>query len=116
LTIVILPSFFLNLLYVSKFDLGGVDIDNKMVFCKQIMINEKMQMKDIPGILARSFEFSVMRVRNREEQDIIKKITGIDKFKEFVNTKEDVRKGPIQLKPICLIAGYMYNVFDKKDL
>jgi hypothetical protein len=76
-----------------------------------------MLMKHIPGILAHSFEFSTMKVRSKEELEILKRIKEHDQVKEAIpSAKQEEKKGPVQVKPICLIMGYMYNIIEKKDL
>ena len=81
------------------------------------LINENMLMKHIPGVLAHSYEFSQMKVRSKDELEILKRIKELDEVKEAIPTaKQDAKKGPVQVKPICLIMGYMYNIIEKKDL
>jgi hypothetical protein len=109
------PSFFLNQITSNEKDVGGVDVDNRKIFTD--LINENMLMKHIPGILAHSYEFSAMKVRSKEELEILKKIKEYDQVKEAIpSAKQEEKKGPVQVKPICLIMGYMYDIIDKKDL
>ena len=90
-------------------------MDNRKIFTD--LINENMLMKHIPGILAYSFEFSQMKVRSKDELEILKKIKEFDPVKEAIpNHKKDDKKPPPQVKPICLIMGYMYNIIEKEHL
>jgi hypothetical protein len=94
---------------------GGVDVDNRRIFTE--LINENMLMKHIPGILAHSFEFASMKVRSKDELEILKRIKENEQVKEAIPTaKQEEKKGPVQVKPICLIMGYMLDIIDKKDL
>jgi hypothetical protein len=115
LIIIVVPSFFLNQITANEKDVGGVDVDNRKIFTE--LINENMLMKHIPGILAHSYEFSTMKVRTKEELEILKKIKELDQVKEAIpSAKQDAKKGPVQVKPICLVMGYMYDIIEKKDL
>ena len=115
LIIIIVPWLFLNQITANEKDVGGVDVDNRKIFTE--LINENMLMKHIPGILAHSYEFSQMKVRSKDELEILKRIKELDAVKEAIPTaKQDAKKGPVQVKPICLIMGYMYNIIEKKDL
>jgi len=115
LIIIIVPWLFLNQITANEKDVGGVDVDNRKIFTE--LINENMLMKHIPGILAHSYEFSQMKVRSKDELEILKRIKELDEVKEAIPTaKQDAKKGAVQVKPICLIMGYMYNIIEKKDL
>ena len=35
---------------------------------------------------------------------------------EVAPAAEEEKKGPVQVKPICLIMGYMLDIIEKKDL
>jgi translocation protein SEC63 len=54
--IIIIPGYFYNKIMSNEKDVGGVDIDNRKIFTE--LIPENMLGKQIPGILAHSFEFS----------------------------------------------------------
>jgi hypothetical protein len=115
LIIIIVPWLFLNQITSNEKDVGGVDVDNRKIFTE--LINENMLMKHIPGILAHSFEFSTMKVRSKDELEILKRIKEYDQVKEAIpSAKHEEKKGPVQVKPICLIMGYMYNIIEKNDL
>jgi hypothetical protein len=115
LIIIIVPWLFLNQITANEKDVGGVDVDNRKIFTE--LINENMLMKHIPGVLAHSYEFSQMKVRSKDELEILKRIKELDEVKEAIPTaKQDAKKGAVQVKPICLIMGYMYNIIEKKDL
>lgn len=86
------PAFFLNQIKSNEKDVGGVDIDNRKIFTD--MINENMLMKHIPGILAYSVEFSQMKVRSKEELDILKKIKETEAVKEAIPKANDKRGPP----------------------
>jgi hypothetical protein len=115
LIIIIVPWLFLNQITANEKDVGGVDVDNRKIFTE--LINENMLMKHIPGVLAHSYEFGQMKVRSKDELEILKRIKELDEVKEAIPTaKQDAKKGPVQVKPICLIMGYMYNIIEKRDL
>lgn len=115
LIIIIVPWLFLNQITANEKDVGGVDVDNRKIFTE--LINENMLMKHIPGVLAHSYEFSQMKVRSKDELEILKRIKELDEVKEAIPTaKQDAKKGAVQVKPICLIMGYMYNIIEKRDL
>ena len=82
LIIIIVPSLFLNQITSNEKDVGGVDVDNRKIFTE--LINENMLMKHIPGILAHSFEFSTMKVRSKDELEILKRIKEFDQVKEAI--------------------------------
>jgi len=92
LIIFVVPAFFLNQIKSNEKDVGGVDIDNRNIFTD--MINENMLMKHIPGILAYSVEFSQMKVRSKEELDILKKIKETEAVKEAIPKANDKRGPP----------------------
>jgi len=92
LIIFVVPAFFLNQIKSNEKDVGGVDIDNRKIFTD--MINENMLMKHIPGILAYSVEFSQMKVRSKEELDILKKIKETEAVKEAIPKANDKRGPP----------------------
>lgn len=94
-------------------DVGGVDVDNRKVFTE--LINENMIGKHIPGILAHSFEFAAMKVKNKDEFEILKRIKAYDEVKEAI-PKQSPNKPPVQVKPICLLMGYMYDIIKDEDL
>jgi len=79
------------------------------------MINENMLMKHIPGILAYSIEFSKLKVRSKDELNILKRIKEKDEVKDAIPKPSD-KRGPPQVKPICLLMGYMYDILDKEAL
>jgi hypothetical protein len=111
LIIIVVPSWFMNQITANEKDVGGVDVDNRKIFTDHI--NENMLMKHIPGILAHSHEFSALKVRSKEELDILKRIKESDQVKEAIpSAKQEEKKGPVQVKPICLIMGYMLNIID----
>jgi hypothetical protein len=94
-------------------DVGGVDVDNRKIFTE--LINENLLGKQIPGILAHSSEFATMKVRSKEELEILKRIKMKEEVKEAIPKQTDKRP-PVQVKPICLLMAYMYNIFNEEDL
>jgi len=70
--IILIPGYFYNKIMAAEKDVGGVDVDNRKIFTE--LINENMLGKQIPGILAHSSEFSTMKVRSKEELEILKRI------------------------------------------
>jgi len=67
--------------------------------------------KHIPSILSYSVEFSQMKVRNKEEFELLKKIKSRDEVKEAI-PKQSPNKPPLQVKSICLLMAYMYDLLD----
>jgi len=94
-------------------DVGGVDVDNRKIFTE--LINENLLGKQIPGILAHSSEFATMKVRSKDELEILKRIKMKEEVKEAIPKQTDKRP-PVQVKPICLLMAYMYNIFNEEDL
>ena len=92
-----------------------MDLDNRRLFTD--LINENMTSKHIPGIIAQSSELRKLKVRNEAELSILKRIKSEDVVKESIpkaKTKEE--QDQIQVKPICLLVGYMYNFLTSADL
>ena len=55
-----------------------------------------------------------MKVRSKEELEVLKKIKSYDQVKEAIpKAKKD--GGEVQVKPICLLMGYMYDIIDDDD-
>ena len=79
------------------------------------MINENMLMKHIPGILAYSIEFSQLKVRSKTELEILKKIKEKEEVRDAIPKPSD-KRGPPQVKPICLLMGYMFDIIQDEDL
>jgi hypothetical protein len=109
----VVPGYFLNQITQGEKDVGGVDIDNRRTFTE--LINENMIDKHIPGIFAHSFEFAQMKVRSKDELEVLKRIKQVEKVKEAIPKASD-KKNQLQVKPICLLMGYMYNILEKEDL
>jgi len=95
-------------------DVGGVDVDNRKIFTD--MINENMLGKHIPAIFAHSAEFSLMKVGSQEEFNVLKRIKTFEEVKEAIPKSNNPNKPPVQVKPICLLMGYMYEIFTKEEL
>lgn len=80
-----------------------------------------MSGKQIPAILAQSQELSRMRVKNEVELKVLQRIRQNDVVKEAlpkVPTKKDKngQEPPqIQVKPICLLVGYMNGLLNDSD-
>jgi len=51
--------------------------------------------KHIPGIFAHSFEFSAMKVRSKEELEVLKRIKQHDKVREAIPKPKDDKKQSI---------------------
>lgn len=78
--------------------------------------------KQIPAILAQSQELTRMRVKSEMELNVLKKLKSNDVVKEAlpkVAPKKD-KNAPelpnIQVKPICLLVGYMNNLLTDEEL
>jgi len=56
-----------------------------------------------------------MKVRNEGELNVLKKIKSNDQVKEAI-PKANEKKAPIQVKPICLLVGYMNDLLKEEDL
>ena len=110
--IIVIPYYFLTAILGNEKDIGGVQIDNRKIFTE--LINENMIGKQLPGILSHSAEFSAMRVRNKEELDILKRLREKDEVREAI-PKPKGDKQVVQIKPICLLMGYMYNLIKAED-
>lgn len=51
--------------------------------------------KHIPNIFAQSFELSKMRVGNKEELEVLKKIKQVDKVKEAIPKQDKNKQGGV---------------------
>jgi hypothetical protein len=78
----VIPYAFWIRINESEKDVGGVDVDNRKIFTD--LINENMLGKQIPGILSQSTEFSLMKVKSKEELEILKRIKAIEEVKEAI--------------------------------
>jgi hypothetical protein len=77
-----------------------------------------MLQKHIPSILAQGSEFASMKVRDKAELAILARIKSVDAVKECI-PKVNEKKGQVskvQIKPICLITGYMFQVMNEEEL
>jgi len=114
-----IPGYFLSKISANQKDVGGVNVDNRKIFTEQI--NENMTGKQIPGILAHSQELSAMRVRNEAELAILRRIRAADVVKEALpkvsakKEKQGQDQSQVQVKPICLLVGYMNNLLTDAD-
>lgn len=113
IVVFLIPGYFLNKITSNEKDVGGVDVDNRKIFTE--LIHENMNGKQIPGILARSQEFAAMRVRSEDELAILKRVRSIETVKEAI-PKASEKRGNVQVKPICLLVGYMYDILEDKEL
>lgn len=50
-----------------------------------------------------------MNVRNKPEFEILKRIKAEEVAKDYI-------KPNVQVKPVCLLVGYMYNLLKDEDL
>jgi len=71
--------------------------------------------KHIPGILAHSHEFANMKVRSKDELEVLKRIKQEDKVKDAIPKPNEKKGTAVQVKPICLLMGYMYNILEEQD-
>ena len=71
--------------------------------------------KHIPGILAHSSEFATLKVRSKDELKVLTRIKQEDKVKEAIPKPNEKRGTAVQVKPICLLMGYMYDILEKED-
>lgn len=110
--IFVIPGYFLNQITSNEKDVGGVAVDNRKIFTE--LINENMIGKQIPGILAQSNEFAAMKVKSQDELAILKRIRAFDQVKEAIPKSTEKRQ--IQVKPICLLVGYMHDILNADDL
>jgi hypothetical protein len=55
-----------------------------------------------------------MKVRSKEELEVLKRIKQEDKVKDAIPKPNEKKGGqPVQVKPICLLMGYMYDILEK---
>jgi hypothetical protein len=50
-----------------------------------------------------------MKVSSKDEFEVIKIIKSYDEVKKTIS-KPNEKRSPVQVKPICLLMGYMYNL------
>ena len=79
--------------------------------------------KQIPGILAQSQELSRMRVKSELELKVLQRVRGNEAVKEALpkvpakkDAKDNKEQPNIQVKPICLLVGYMNNLLTDEEL
>lgn len=108
----VIPGYFYNRLSNSEVDVGGVHVVNRKLFTEQI--NENMTGKQIPGMMAHSVEFSKIKVKSKEELDILMKIKNCSEVKDSI-PKDRPNQPKVNVKPICLLMGYMYDLFEEED-
>lgn len=87
LIVIVIPGYFYNKIMSNQKDVGGVDVDNRKIFTE--LINENMLGKHIPGILAHSSEFSALKVRSKDEFEVLKRIKAFDEVKEAIPKQSD---------------------------
>jgi len=56
-----------------------------------------------------------MKVRSKDELEILKRIKENDIVKDAIPKPND-KRGPPQVKPICLLVGHMLGLLEKSDL
>ncbi len=109
----VIPTLFWNKITSSEKDVGGVNVENRKLFTD--LINEHMLGKQIPAMLAQTVEFSAMKVKSKEELSVLSRIKMNNEVKEAI-PKQKPNAPPIQIKPLCLLMGYMYNILTEEDL
>jgi len=65
-------------------------------------------------MFAQTVEFSAMKVRSKDELAILSRIKMNDNVKEAI-PKQKGDRPPVQVKPICLLMGYMYGLLKDED-
>jgi len=53
--------------------------------------------------------------RSEEELSILKRVRSIETVKEAI-PKASEKRGNVQVKPICLLVGYMYDILTEEEL
>lgn len=66
-------------------------------------------------MLAQTVEFSLMKVKSKDELSILSRIKMHEEVKEAI-PKNKPDRPPVQVKPICLLMGYMYDILQDDDL
>ena len=56
-----------------------------------------------------------MKVRSKAELELLLSIKSDDRVKEAI-PKQKEGKPPVQVKPICLLMGHMYDLLDEKAI
>lgn len=107
--IIIIPSYFLTKIADGQTDVGGTDLSNRQIFGH--LINENMLGKHVPVIIAHATELRSMKVRSQDEFKVLSKYKSIDVVKEVIPKQNDPRFS-VQVKPICLIMAYMYDLWE----
>lgn len=57
-----------------------------------------------------------MKVGSQDEFNVLKRIKTFEEVKEAIPKSNNPNKPPVQVKPICLLMGYMYEIFTKEEL
>lgn len=55
-----------------------------------------------------------MRVRSEAELAVLKRVRGIEAVKEAI-PKASEKRGNVQVKPICLLVGYMHDILEDSE-
>jgi preprotein translocase subunit Sec63 len=113
IVVFVIPYYFLSKITANEKDVGGINVENRKIFSE--LINENMQGKHLPGIMAQSQEFARMKVRSKAELELLMKIKSDDRVKEAIPKNKEGHP-PIQVKPICLLMGHMYDLLEEGAL
>lgn len=112
----LIPYYFLSRINDGEKDVGGVKVENRRVFTE--LINENMLGKHIPAMMAHSSELCSenkdMRVRSKEELAVLNRIKNHADVKDSI-PKQKEGKPVVNVKPICLLMGYMHNLFTQEE-
>ena len=111
--ICLVPGYFYSELFKEEKDIGGVSTLNRAIFYD--LIDERMSGKNLPGILGQGEEFVKMKVRNKEEFELMSKIKQHPNVVAAMPTKVEGREA-IQVKPICLLMAYMSGMINRQTL
>jgi translocation protein SEC63 len=111
-----IPYYFYSRISEGEKDVGGVNVENRKIFTD--LINENMLGKHIPAFFAQSAEFCTenkkMKVRGKNELETLTRIKNHPEVKESI-PKQKEGKPPVNVKPICLLMGYMYDLFTPEE-
>ena len=69
----------------------------------------------IPAILGQGEDFESMKVGSKEELQMMMQIKNHEKVKGAI-PEENADGRAVQVKPVCLLMGYIYDILTKEQL
>jgi len=106
----VIPGLFYSEIFKESRDIGNVSSENRPLFNE--MISEKMIGQKIPGILAQGEEFAKMKVRNKDELQMLANLKNMPIIQATV--PEPIKGRDVFMKPICILMAYMCGMLQSQ--